>query len=135
MEFLLEQRRETFPATVVWEYVADPFPQHQAGEACERIVKRDFYWLSCAEPVDFQRIRAERDGNRIRLTTRGTANGVKGITIRLNPEMIDVTQEVVVEANGEEVWRGRPEPTLADVFQSLDARLDRSMVFDRHVEL
>ncbi len=134
-KFMLEQRRDTFPETVVWEYVSDPFPQHVAGEACERLVKHDFYWLSCKDPVDFQTIRAERRGNRITLTTKRTTRGVEGITIRLNAKMIDPNQDVVVEANGVEVYRGKPEPNLADVFQSLDARLDRSMVFDRHITL
>ena len=134
-KFMLEQRRDTFPETVVWEYVADPFPQHNPGEACERLVKNDFYWLSCAEPQDFQKIRAERVGNKITLTTKGTQRGVQGITIRLNAKMINPAEDVIIEANGKEVYRGKPEPSLADVFESLDARLDRSMIFDRHVTL
>lgn len=134
-EFMLEQRRDTFPETVVWEYVADPFPQHTPGEACERLVKRNFYWLSCENPMDFQTIRAERVGNKITLTTKGTARGVEGITVRLNATMINPDEDVVIEANGAEVFRGKPEPNLVDVFESIDARLDRSMVFDRHVTL
>lgn len=133
--FMLEQRRDTFPETIVWEYAADPFPQHTDGEACERFVKRDFYWLSCEDPRDFQTIRAQREGNTIRITTKGTARGHQGITVRLNPKMIDVNKDVVIEADGVEVYRGKPQPTLLDVLQSLDARLDRSMLFDRHVTL
>ena len=134
-EFMLEQRRDTFPETVVWEYVTDPFPQHSPGEASERLVKNDFYWVSCAEPQDFQKIRAERVGNKITLTTKGTKRGVEGITIRLNAKMINPAEDVIIEANGKEVYRGKPQPSLMDVFESLDTRLDRSMIFDRHVTL
>jgi hypothetical protein len=98
-------------------------------------VKRNFYWLSCENPMDFQTIRAERVGNKITLTTKGTARGVEGITVRLNATMINPDEDVVIEANGAEVFRGKPEPNLVDVFESIDARLDRSMVFDRHVTL
>ena len=31
-----------------------------------------------------------------------------------------------------EVWRGRPEPDFATVLESLDARLDRTLVFVRN---
>ena len=134
-EFMLAQRRDTFPEKIVWEYVADPFPQHRSGEACARIVKRNFYWLSCETPVDLQTIRAERSGNTIRLTTKGTAHGAQGITVRLNPQMIDPAEDIVIEANGVEVYRGKPVPNLADVLDSVDARMDRSMVFDRHITL
>jgi hypothetical protein len=41
----------------------------------------------------------------------------------------------VIEANGVEVYRGKPVPNLADVLDSVDARMDRSMVFDRHITL
>jgi hypothetical protein len=134
-EFMLQQKRDTFPEKIVWEYAADPFPQYTQGEACERLVKRDFYWLSCENPMDFQTIRAERKGNTFTVTTKGTASGLKGISVRLNAKMIDPNEDVIIIGNGVEVYRGKPEPSLADVFDSLDSRLDRSMVFDRHVTL
>jgi len=41
----------------------------------------------------------------------------------------------VVRLDGEEIYRGKPEPTFRDVVESLDARLDRTLVFDRKVPL
>jgi hypothetical protein len=37
--------------------------------------------------------------------------------------------------DGKEVWRGRPTPDFATVLESLDARLDRTLVFDRRVRV
>ena len=49
--------------------------------------------------------------------------------------MIDVEADVVVRVAGTEVWRGRPQPELAAIVESLDARLDRTMTFDRRVRI
>ena len=53
----------------------------------------------------------------------------------LNAEMIDVTKEVVVRLDGEEVYRGKPKPNFRDIVESLDAKLDKRMLFDRSVDL
>jgi len=57
------------------------------------------------------------------------------LTVFLNEEMIDVTKEVVVELDEEEVYRGMPVPDFWTVLETLDAKLDRRMVFDRRIEL
>ena len=49
--------------------------------------------------------------------------------------MINPAKEVVVMSNGTELYRGRPAPDFWTVLETLDARLDRSMVFDRRIEL
>lgn len=133
IRFLLEQRRETFPETLVWEYASDPFPQAGPDDRCARIAKRYFYWIKCEEPLDMQRIRATRSGNTIDLDVQDTKNGLEGLTIYLNPQMIDPNDEVVVRHSGKEVFRGKPQPDLWTVLETLDARLDRSMVFDRRI--
>ncbi|MEN8164841.1 MAG: hypothetical protein ABFS37_11985 [Acidobacteriota bacterium] len=56
-------------------------------------------------------------------------------TIYLNPSMIDVTKEVVVRVDGEEVYRGRPQPDLACLLESLDGKLDRTLLFDRKIPI
>ena len=49
--------------------------------------------------------------------------------------MIDVTKEVVVMLDGEEVYRGKPKPNLRTIVESLDAKLDKRLFFDRSIDL
>jgi len=135
IEFLLAQRRDTFPEQLTWEYVSDPMPTPESSDASTRMAKTEFYWLGCQEPEDRQRVTARREGNVISITTSGRAAGAKGLTIFLNASMIDASQEVVVKIGDAELYRGRPAPDLWTVFESIDARADRSMVFDRRIEL
>lgn len=135
LKFLMKQKRDTFPEELVWEYATRPFPRAPEDSPVDRIQKHHYYWLHCKRLVDRQEIRARIQGNTIHLEAWGTASGVKGITVFLNPAMIDPAEEVVVLADGEEVYRGRPVPDLWTVMQTMDARLDRKMVFDRRIEL
>ena len=96
--------------------------------------KHDFYWLHCARPQDRQYVRAKIEGNTIDLDFAGMP-GARGLTIFLNDRMIDVKQDVVVRVGGEEVYRGRPVPDFRTILETLDARLDTRMVFDRRIEL
>ena len=48
--------------------------------------------------------------------------------------MVDVSKEVVVLHEGAEVYRGRSVPALWTILEIMDARCDRSMVFDRRIE-
>jgi dienelactone hydrolase len=135
IKWLEKQTRDTFPENLVWEYASHPFPKPDDEDLCTRIQKHFFYWIHCAEPWDRQTIRARRDGNTFHLEVDGTQNGVKGITILLNDRMIDPAKDVVVMHEGRELYRGRPRPDLWTLLETLDAKLDRSMVFDRRVEL
>jgi hypothetical protein len=137
-KFLEKQTRDTFPETIVWQYEAKPKPgrdyrDREAG--IERYQKRWFYWIRGEKPPDRQTIRATRTGNEITLELTGRTGGAKGLTIFLNEEMIDPAKEVVVRAGGKELYRGKPVPDVWTVLESLDARLDRRMVFDRRIEL
>jgi Dienelactone hydrolase family len=136
-KFMEKQTRDRFPKTLVWEYTSRPYPLTTREERgiYSRYVKRDYYWLRCAQPRDRQRIRAERRGNHITLELRGTKSEAKGITIFLNEEMIDPKLEVVVKVRGKEIYRGNPAPDFWTVLETMDARLDRSMVFDRRIDL
>ncbi len=75
---------------------------------------------------------AERKGNEFDIETSGE---VEGLWLMLNPAMIDVSKEVVVRLDGEEVYRGNPKPSLKTILESLDARLDKRMFFDRAIPL
>ncbi len=144
MSWIAPQRREPFPKKLVWEYATDPFPRPEddLDARVGRYVKRDFYWLHTDRPEDKVLVTAtlDRDGN----DGTGTANVVnlelggaaaEDFTIWLNPRMIDVAKDVVVIVDGKEAYRGKPVPDFATVLETLDARADRTLVFDRRVRL
>jgi pimeloyl-ACP methyl ester carboxylesterase len=133
LDYLLGEQRDAFPQRVVWEYVTDPSPQPGVDAKVSRLQKPFFYWLGCAQPIDRQTITATRDGNEITLETAG--RGSAGVTLFLNPEMIDLELDVVVKSGDRELYRGRPVPDVWTALESLDARLDRAMVFDRRIDL
>ncbi len=134
-KFLEAQKRDAFPKKIVWEYATEPFPQPEAGEPTTRHQKRHFYWLQCAEPRDHQTAVATRDGNAFTLDVDGDRANTKGFSILLTPKMIDPKQDVVVKVGTTEVYRGKPESSLRTVVETLDARCDTTLVFDRRVDL
>lgn len=135
LDYLLAEKRDHFPQRVVWEYVSTPSPEPDPGEPMARLAKTSFYWLGCKEALDRQTIIATRTGNSIEVEARGTAKGTSGITLFLNASMINVAEDVVVKSGDRELYRGKPIPDAWTVLETLDARLDRAMVFDRRIEL
>ena len=133
LDYLFAEARDTFPARIVWEYVTDPSPSPEPRDKVTREQKRALYWLGCRDPVDRQTLTATRQGNLILLEARGRGTG--GVTLFLNGGMIDPGQDVVVKSGEAELYRGRPVPDAWTVLESLDAHLDRSLVFDRRIDL
>ena len=135
IKFLEKQTRDTFPETVVWEYASYPFPKpddedrvHPDPETLLLLAPL----RRASGPPDHPR---RREGNTFHVEVDGTKDGVKGITILLNDRMIDPEEDVVVMQEDRELYRGRPQPDLWTLLETLDAKLDRSMVFDRRIEL
>ncbi len=134
LDWLPEQRRETFPKTVVWECATQPFPQADPDEKVDRLQKHQFYWLGAKDLTDGQKIRATIQDNTIELEISNRPTGTKGLVLYLNDKLIDVEQPVVVIYQGQQVYQGQPTPNLGVVLESLDARVDRAMIFDRKIE-
>ena len=128
---MAEQKRDTFPKKIVWQYALRPFPTRKSFDQTGRLVQHWFYWIHHANPTDRMEIVAERDGNTINIE----AFEREGLRVMLNPEMIDVTKEVVVLLDGDEVYRGKPKPSLRTIVESLDAKLDKRLFFDRSIDL
>ncbi|MGH7162978.1 MAG: hypothetical protein ACREID_05800 [Planctomycetota bacterium] len=133
IEWIERQRRVAFPEKVVWETALEPYPLPDAQDKTGRCVKRWFYWLHHERPADKMSIVATRKGNEFDISC--LSSELEGLSILLNPSMIDVAREVVVRHDGTEVYRGKPEPEFVTLLESLDARLDRTLVFDRRVRL
>jgi len=135
LKFIAAQTRQTFPKTLVWEYADAPAPLPDADDKTTRMQMKLFYWLRCEKPTDNQKLRATLADNVVTLEGTLSATDFAGVSILLNPKMIDVKKEVVVMAGGKELRRASPKPDLATVLEALDARLDTAMVFDRRIDL
>lgn len=133
MKWILEQRRHALPAKLMWEYNEAPAPFQIAEDKTDRLPKTWFYWMQVRQPVDRMRVTAERKGNEFDVDVALAYPG--DVTLYLHPGMIDVAQDVVVRVKGKEVYRGRPVPDLVSVLESLDARLDKTLLFDRRIPL
>ncbi len=131
LKFISGEKRETFPKRIVWEYATNPFPLPDGEDKTTRIQKRYFYWLKCPDPMDRMYLTASIKDNVITIED----NSMSELTIFLNDQMIDTSKEVVVMRGETETYRGRPVPDFWTVMETLDARLDRKMVFDRRIEL
>jgi len=131
--WLSEQRRDTFPEKIVWEYARFPHPLPLPEDRTGRIAIRWMYWIHHKHPADRMEIDAKRKGNTFDIEIMGA--DPEDCYLMLNPEMIDVTKEVVVRIDGEEFYRGKPVPDFATVVESFDAKLDRRLFFDRKVPL
>ena len=136
IKYVTAKKRDTFPRELFWEYAEAPFPL-SGSDKIKRRVKHWFYWLRCLDPRDMMQVRAKvsKSGSDNEIDLEVTGSIADDFTIYLNDQMIDVAKETVVRENGKEIYRGRPKPDFATVFDSLDARLDRSMVFDRKIDL
>lgn len=133
LKWLAKQRREPEPEVVVWEQVEAPYPlpETEMDRRLGRLPVLDFYWLHCDRPTDRASIRATRKGNEFELTVTG--GDVRDLSLWLHPGLIDPAQEVVVRSGGKELYRGHPVPDVAAVLESLDARVDRRLTYDRRV--
>ncbi len=132
LKYLAERKRDTFPKQIVWEFAQDPFPVPDQKDTTGRFYKNSMYWLYHPEPDDGMILKAQREGNTIKIDCAFTTTG---LTVFLNPEMIDVTKDVVVMLNEKEAYRGKPKPDFATVIETLDLNLDKRLVFDRRVVL
>ena len=133
LKWLGKQRREAEPETVVWEQAEAPFPlpETDLDRRLGRLPVLDLYWLHCDRPADRALVRATRKGNEFEISVTG--GDVRDLSIWLHGGLIDPAQAVVVRSGGKELYRGSPEPNVAAVLESLDARVDRRLVYDRRV--
>jgi dienelactone hydrolase len=134
LKWIAEKRRDPYPEKIVWEYAAHPFPMPDEQDKVARIQQEWFYWLQCALPADGMQVIATRNGNEFHLESVAPAFP-EDFSILLNPDMIDVEEDVVVLCEGKEVYRGKPVPDVATILETLDARFDRRLLFDRRVRI
>jgi hypothetical protein len=133
IKYMTEQRRDSYPEKIRWEYATNPFPVPDEKDTTRRYQQHCFYWFRHDNPRDKMDIVATRKGNEFDVQLGGSE--AKGAYVMLNPKMIDVAADVVVRVEGKEIYRGKPVPDFVTVVESLDDKLDKTLTFDRKVPL
>ncbi|MEM9412340.1 MAG: dienelactone hydrolase family protein, partial [Planctomycetota bacterium] len=113
-------KRNPYPKKVVW---------YQSEVTHDR-----FYWLKVDSEncVPNSHVVAAIDGQKI---TISKAELIHSLTIRLNDQLVDLDREIVIQYDGQELFRGRLNRTAAVIGNSLHERYDPKMVFCAEVTI
>jgi hypothetical protein len=119
--WMARQVRDPWPARVVWR---------QSSRTHDR-----FYWLAVprADARPGQTITAEVRESTVHVTTEG--EGLTTLTLRLSDELLDLDAPVAVVLNGETVFEGKVDRSVAPIHRSLLQRCDPSSVATAEIEI
>ncbi len=119
LEKIGDKVREPRPARVVWQPT--------------KFWKRHFYWLFWTEPATNALVVADldREANAVHVTCDKSP---KGLSVLLDDALLDLSREVVVTCNDEEVYRGLPARSLATLLMT-GVRGDPDLTFDVRIPL
>jgi len=111
--------RTTHPDTVVWQPTLS--------------WKQQSYWLFWDEPVKNSLVvaRVGPEKNTIRITSEGD---VRGLSVLVDPELVDPKKELFVYLNEVEAYRGIPVPDLATTLAT-GARGDPELAYTTRIRL
>ena len=103
------------------------------SDRTQRLVKEWFYYVHCLAPADRMRVKVVKQGNEFEVRTWGVEP--RQLELMLNPSMVDPAKNVVVRVNGKPAADARPVADFWTILETLDARMDRTLVFDRRLSL
>lgn len=108
LSWMAQYRREPYPTSIVWRQ--------------ERVVREYFYWLSAPreELLQGKTVRAKIEDNTIDIEECDYSR----LRIYINDEMADLDKKVTVRYKGEEIFSGKVERTITNLYSSLNARND-----------
>lgn len=109
--WMAQHRRDLRPERIVWLQDDVTHPR--------------FYWLAVDEPQARERIVVERDGNTVTILE----GAERGLRIRVDDEMFDLDQPIVVKRGEEVVFEGVVPRTIATIATTLAERGDPTGVF------
>jgi dienelactone hydrolase len=120
-KWLASHARNPRPRAFLWQPVLD--------------WKRQQYWIHW-DRLELEALLEFRvhDGNRISITPHSGSGDVEGMSVLLAPELLDLDKEVVVTADGEELFRGKPVHRLSTLLMTLP-RLDDRLLFSARADL
>lgn len=119
LSWMAQYRREPYPTSIVWRQ--------------ERVVREHFYWLSAPreELLQGKTVRAKIENNTIDIEECGYSR----LRIYINDEMADLDQKVTVRYKGEEIFSGKVQRTISNLYSSLNARNDIRYSFPCIIEV
>lgn len=111
--WMAQFRRTPYPKQVVWRQ--------------EFVTRNHFYWLGApADEVEQGKtVIAHIDGNDINITHCDYSR----LTINLNDRLVNLDKKVTIRHKGKKVTRIKPRRTIANLYNSLNTRNDRSYAF------
>jgi hypothetical protein len=150
--FVRVHQRDPLPATLAWEATDRDVPSRahwlvidrvRPAVAGDTIMKPDLNEFSGSGPNHgkelFPRARTSgrvdvtRRGNRVEIKTRGVSEA----TLLISPDVFDLSQPIVVFANGRSVFDGRVDSSVATLTKWAARDNDRTMLFaaELHISL
>ena len=113
IEWMAQFRRNPYPQRVIWRQ--------------EEVLREHFYWLSApAEELEHGKtVEASIEGNTINIVRCDYSR----LTISLNDNMIDLDKKITVCYKGKKIITKKPKRTIANLYNPLWKRGDRSYAF------
>ena len=113
IEWMAQFRRNPYPQRVIWRQ--------------EEVLREHFYWLSApAEELEHGKtVEASIEGNTINIVRCDYSR----LTISLNDNMIDLDKKITVCYKGKKIITKKPKRTIANLYNTLLKRGDRSYAF------
>lgn len=113
IEWMAQFRRNPYPQRVIWRQ--------------EEVLREHFYWLSApAEELEHGKtVEASIEGNTINIVRCDYSR----LTISLNDNMIDLDKKITVCYKGKKIITKKPKRTIANLYNTLWKRGDRSYAF------
>ena len=119
VEWMAQYRRNPYPKRIVWRQ--------------EEVLREHFYWLSA--PADELKhgncVEASIEGNCIEISQCDYSR----LTIYLNDSMVDLDKKVTIRYRGKKIACRKPKRTIANLYNPLWTRGDRSYAFPCVMEI
>lgn len=119
LSWMAQYRRDPDPTSIVWRQ--------------ERVVREHFYWLSapCEELMQGKTVRATIKDNIIDIEECDYSK----LRIYINDEMADLDQKITVRYRNKEIFSGKVQRTISNLYGSLNERNDRRYAFPSIIEV
>ncbi len=120
-------RKDTAAVNWMGEFDRNAYPEKIVWKQSS-VTHNRFYWLAVpnGKAVKDAAVIATRNGQKI---TIEKADLLDDLIIRLNDEMLDLNEKVVVEYKGETIYDAVPKRNVSTIWKSLNERNDLQQVF------
>ena len=97
--------------------------------------KHHYYWLYLEKPAHGTLFQVEaKEDNVIDVQVLDGARDFEGLSVLLGEPLVDLSKEVTIHFDGQEVFRGEVEPTLSTLLMTLPRR-DEALLYSARVDL